>query len=174
MEISHIEIPALVKAYFEYATWWVYVGSAKFEEVKASRRTAMDSARAEAQARGASKEEISKAASAAFRSIPHSETHPQEWANDKVTNILSGSDAVAWELLTKLVELAPDDDKVIAFFAAGPLEDFLSLKGNLYFVEIEKLATALPKFKTMLGGVWQGNMDDELWSKLQAIRGKPW
>lgn len=59
---------------------------------------------------------------------------------------------------------------VIENLAAGPLEDLLSYAGEAYIDEIEQLAKDDPKFRSVLGGVWQNNMSDEVWERVQKSR----
>jgi hypothetical protein len=49
------------------------------------------------------------------------------------------------------------DNKVeeIDFLGTGPLGDFLNYSGQDYIDVIEKLAAKNPRFKTVLGHVWQ-------------------
>lgn len=65
-------------------------------------------------------------------------------------------------------------DTVVANLAAGPLENLLSQFGEEYIDEIESLAKKDPKFKDLLGGVWQNNMSAGVWSRVCAVRGKAW
>jgi hypothetical protein len=51
--------------------------------------------------------------------------------------------------------------------AAGPVEDLLSEFGSDYIERVEALAASDVRFKTMLCGVWQDGMSDELWRRIQ-------
>jgi hypothetical protein len=55
--------------------------------------------------------------------------------------------------------------------AAGPIEDLLSQAGELYIGRVEFLARRDPKFRKVLGGVWQLSMSDEVWGRLCQARG---
>jgi len=58
--------------------------------------------------------------------------------------------------------------------AAGLLEDFLGKYGEAYFDIVLELSRRWPRFRYLLGGVWQGSMKKGLWHKIEAIRGQPW
>lgn len=60
------------------------------------------------------------------------------------------------------------DPAMLAFLAAGPLEDLVSLK---LIDRIEREAAANPKFRELLCGVWYWNEVDELKRRLDAITG---
>ncbi|HED35053.1 MAG TPA: hypothetical protein ENJ08_12715 [Gammaproteobacteria bacterium] len=66
------------------------------------------------------------------------------------------------------------NDKVAGVLAAGPLEDLLAKKGEFYINEIETLSRQDPKFKDLLGGVWQNEMSESLWQRVCKTRGVPW
>jgi len=66
------------------------------------------------------------------------------------------------------------NEKVIGCLAAGPLEDLLVNTGEDYIKEIEVLARQEPKFKHLLGGVWQNSMSKELWLRVCNARGNAW
>ncbi len=65
-------------------------------------------------------------------------------------------------------------NKVIEVLAAGPVEDLLTSAGDKYIDEIGLLARQDPKFRDLLGGVWQSSMSNDLWNRFKKIRGKSW
>jgi hypothetical protein len=168
------ELTALVRAYFEYSAWFVAEGSHEFEKWKALARQARKEAEEAAIARGANADEIREAKTSALSSFPPFSEHPQEWAADEVRSNIEGAAGDAWQLVLKLVEFVPDNDGVVSLLAAGPIEDFLVFHGNQCFSQVEQLAMNCPRFKHLLGGVWQNDMSEELWNKVQSIRGEPW
>lgn len=65
-------------------------------------------------------------------------------------------------------------DRVIAVFAAGPLEDLLAKHGQKYIDRIEELALEDEKFNMLLGGVWRNTMASEVWNRVQTARKQVW
>jgi len=78
-----------------------------------------------------------------------------------------------WEFI-KYTYKQDINDKVISVLAAGPLEDLLANCGENYIKEIETLSRQEPKFRHLLGGVWQNSMSDTLWQKICKIRVTAW
>ena len=62
-------------------------------------------------------------------------------------------------------------ENVISNLAAGPLEDLLGYHGERYINEVEALARKDPKFKELLGGVWQHLMSNAIWERVCKARG---
>ena len=73
-------------------------------------------------------------------------------------------------IILKILE-KDSSDEVMSVLAAGELEDLLSLHGEEIFGLIEELAKKNPKFKKLLGGVWQGGMSDEFYKRIMDIAG---
>ena len=53
--------------------------------------------------------------------------------------------------------------------AAGPLEDLLSLHGEQFIDRVESEAKRNPRFAWLLGGVWQHEMSEQIWNRVQAV-----
>ena len=67
---------------------------------------------------------------------------------------------------------ATKDEKLhphLGVMAAGPLEDLIALHGEDFIDRIEVEAKVNPKFAWMLGGVWQSNIDENLWARVQQV-----
>ena len=73
-------------------------------------------------------------------------------------------------IILKILE-KDSSDEVMGVLAAGELEDLLSLHGEEIFGLIEELAKKNPKFKQLLGGVWQGDMSDEFYKRIINLAG---
>ena len=56
----------------------------------------------------------------------------------------------------------------LGVLAAGPLEDLLSYHGPAFIERVEREAALNPQFASLLGGVWQFEMADEIWARVQA------
>jgi hypothetical protein len=65
-------------------------------------------------------------------------------------------------------------DRVVSVLAAGPLEDLLAKHGPMFIERVEQLARQDEKFNSLLGGVWQNTMSDEVWKRVQAARREVW
>jgi hypothetical protein len=77
--------------------------------------------------------------------------HFDAW--DRVGEVVRGDDSVtAWDLVRRIVELAPDDR--LETVGAGPLEELVSLRGAALVGEIERLARDDARFRRALSAVW--------------------
>ena len=91
------------------------------------------------------------------------------WTDDHLIKlVLCDEIEELWEFVIRTYrkELSPE---VIGILSAGALEDILAKRGEEYIGRVELLAANDPKFKYLLGGVWQNAMSDEVWSRLQAV-----
>jgi len=77
---------------------------------------------------------------------------------------------LAFSVILKILE-KDSSDIVIDILAVGELEDLLSEHGKLIITEIEDEARKNPQFKKMLGGVWQGDMSDEIYKRVIIAAG---
>jgi len=55
-------------------------------------------------------------------------------------------------------------------FSAGPLENLLAYQGYKVIERIEKKAKSDKKFAGLLGGVWQNQMQDDIWERVKKVR----
>lgn len=96
------------------------------------------------------------------------EHHDTFWAWDEVQQIVGDPDAEkAWELILALIAESPSDE-VLGAIAAGPLEDFLSCRGEAFVTRAAERAEEDPRFRACLRGVWQAGMSEELWARVVA------
>ena len=58
--------------------------------------------------------------------------------------------------------------KVCGQLAAGPIEDLLSFHGERFIEKLEDEARQDRRMAWMLGGVWQDQMPDEIWNRVQG------
>lgn len=58
---------------------------------------------------------------------------------------------------------------ILEVLSAGPLEDILTKHGERMIDRVEAEARSNPIFATLLGGVWQNEMSDEVWRRVQAV-----
>jgi hypothetical protein len=73
-----------------------------------------------------------------------------------------------WRLILAIHNL-DQSMEVAALLSAGPIEDLLGGRGDEFIGQIETKAKGDPSFAKVLGGVWQGNMTDENWDRLQRV-----
>jgi hypothetical protein len=75
-----------------------------------------------------------------------------------------------------IVELSRQtlSEKQISLLAAGAIESLLAYHGVAFIDRIEEEARAHSAFRDLLGGVWRSSIPDEVWRRLELIRGQPW
>lgn len=78
-----------------------------------------------------------------------------------------------WQFILAVLARRPSE-RVLGMLAAGPLEDLLAYAGKFYIDRVELEARRNPAFRHLLGGVWQNRTPDELWRRVEAVRGEPW
>ncbi|HEY0505043.1 MAG TPA: hypothetical protein VGD42_16290 [Lysobacter sp.] len=78
-----------------------------------------------------------------------------------------------WQFILAVLARRPSE-RVLRMLAAGPLEDLLAYAGKFYIDRVELEARRNPAFRHLLGGVWQNRTPDELWRRVEAVRGEPW
>lgn len=74
----------------------------------------------------------------------------------------------AWQCILATVAEARSQP-YLGVLAAGPMEDLLGLHGSAFIERVELEARKNPKFAWMLGGVWQCQMTDEIWNRVQRV-----
>lgn len=65
-------------------------------------------------------------------------------------------------------ETMSEAQEVCGVLAAGPLEDLLSIYGEQFIEKCEDFARRDRRMAWLLGGVWQFQMTDEIWSRVQT------
>lgn len=95
-----------------------------------------------------------------------SEYESHFWAFNRVVEMWEDADAV-WHFV--LAVLAADtSDRVLGNLAAGPLEELLV--DHPHMIErVEAEARSNLRFARLLCGVWQNDMSDVIWNRLQAV-----
>jgi hypothetical protein len=74
----------------------------------------------------------------------------------------------AWQCIIYALN-SPECAEHFGVLAAGPLEDLLSYHGPAFIDRVEALVHQNPKFASLLGGVWQSQMNDEIWHRVQQL-----
>lgn len=91
-----------------------------------------------------------------------------DWACMEPVDDVHDDPERAW----KFILLAVDSSLCRPHFgvlAAGVLEDLLSVHGLEFIDRVEEQARMNPAFAHLLGGVWQSQMTDEVWSRVQLV-----
>ena len=62
-----------------------------------------------------------------------------------------------------------DSFEVKGTLSAGAMEDLLVRHGADVIHDVERIARETSSFASMLGGVWQRDMDKDIWDRLNAV-----
>ncbi len=95
------------------------------------------------------------------------EYYASAWAIDTYDFLYEDPETL-W-LLILAVHRKDQSPRVQALLAAGMVEDLLGMYGDNFIDRIEAEARTDSSFARLLGGVWQGQMSDQLWARLQAV-----
>jgi hypothetical protein len=60
-----------------------------------------------------------------------------------------------------------DSDLILSNVAAGPLENLIAMSGGLVIGEIENVSRVNEGLKKALGMVWQGDIPDDIWTRVE-------
>ena len=103
------------------------------------------------------------------------EVHGQDnfWTLEELSRLCRKQPELCWEIILEILR-TPHHESVDWALAAGPLEDLLAWHGTEFIEKVEEQARSNPKFKELLGGVWQNTTPKELWARVEAVRGEPW
>ena len=78
----------------------------------------------------------------------------------------------AWPLICEIIRRATEDD-ILAYIAAGPLEDLLVRHPQAFIERVEGLARQDAHFRRAVSGVWgQKSMPAEIRQRLDALLDK--
>jgi hypothetical protein len=91
-----------------------------------------------------------------------------EWACMEPVDDAREDPERAWQFILLAIE-TPVCAPHLGILAAGPLEDLLSHHGAEFIDRIEEEARANPHFAHVLGGVWQFQMTEDVWSRVQGV-----
>ena len=97
----------------------------------------------------------------------------REDGNPALCDIVHDDLEVAWPAILEILQRASTEDQV-AVLAAGPLEDLLAFHGPEFIDRVECEAARNPRFRQLLGGVWQNRILLEIWERVQKVRREVW
>jgi len=90
------------------------------------------------------------------------------WVTGQEWKLIHYEPFTGWRLVLAINEM-DSTFEIQEVLAAGPLEDLLAKHGHEIIESIEDEALKNPSFARLLGGVWQNQMSDEIWSRVQAV-----
>jgi hypothetical protein len=76
-----------------------------------------------------------------------------------------------WEFILAAMTRQHNDES-LAFFAAGPLEDFLCRYGDTFIGRVEVEAGRSPLFQRAVSGVWRNSMNESVWARVQVLQAR--
>jgi hypothetical protein len=103
----------------------------------------------------------------------HRSQRDEFWAFELLTNLTSRDPEAAWHIILEILR-RDQSDRVCENLAAGPLEDLLVKHGPEFIAKVEARAAEDVAFRQLLGGVWRNVMQEEVWRRLEAVRGERW
>lgn len=91
-----------------------------------------------------------------------------EWVDDYEYEVVYEKPDQALDLVLEILK-QPISNKTKEVLAAGPLEQVLAVHGSKIIQRVEQLAKTNQKFANLLGGVWQNDMSEEVWKRIQKV-----
>ena len=92
-----------------------------------------------------------------------------EWVQEAITSAIYNDVDYAFEIIERIHELDVQRE-CIETFSAGPLEELLVHQGYAVIEKIETKAGNDKAFASVLGGVWQNAIQDEIWERVKKAR----
>jgi hypothetical protein len=91
------------------------------------------------------------------------------WAWDATHELVREEPEVAWAVIRAVLAQC-NDDRMLSYVAAGPLENLMCWHGPRFIDRVEAEAAASPRFLRALGGVWGRNrMADAVAGRLDEL-----
>jgi hypothetical protein len=87
---------------------------------------------------------------------------------DAVYQMTSNDPEMLWVFILTVIKIDASNT-VLQNLSAGPLEDLLSQYGEDFIDRVEAKAKENTLFAHLLGGVWQSDMPDQIWSRVNAV-----
>jgi hypothetical protein len=94
----------------------------------------------------------------------------KQWAFDEMNRLVRQDPEEAWPWIVEMVQRAPND-RILAFVAAGPLEDLIRLHAATFIDRIETAAKNDREFRKALSGVWVADVPPDIEERLACVIG---
>jgi Family of unknown function (DUF6869) len=92
-------------------------------------------------------------------------------ARKELDSLVTDEPERAWPVICKVIQQISDDD-ILAYVAAGPLEDILVHHPHAFIDRVEALARQDAHFRRTVSGVWAWNsLPPEIRRRLDALLG---
>jgi hypothetical protein len=95
---------------------------------------------------------------------------PYAQAFERLYELVRDEPEIAWPVIQEIYRIDASD-AMLAYLAAGPVEDLLVHHGGEFIDRIESLAKSDPVFRKMLGAVWKSKIAGDIWKRLKAVAG---
>jgi hypothetical protein len=95
------------------------------------------------------------------------------WSEVELSKLAREDPDSAWHLIREILK-RDQSAAVVGSLSSGVLEELLSEHGDEIIDLIEKEAETNPIFAHLLGGVWQGDMSDDIWLRVQRAASARW
>jgi hypothetical protein len=89
------------------------------------------------------------------------------WSFEQTYDLVREEPMEAWKLILTIWSL-DRSTPTRRSLSAGPIEELLCFHGDFMIPHIERQAKADPSFATLLGGVRQNTMAEDIWNRLQT------
>ena len=91
-------------------------------------------------------------------------------AESEVMDLTYDDPEALWRFIVCAIrDRRSDEVQVREVLAAGPLEDLLTKSGPNFIDRVEAEARTNPRFASLLGGVWQNSMSDDIWDRVRKV-----
>ena len=95
------------------------------------------------------------------------------WAEIELSRLAREDPGRCWKLMLEILQ-RDQSSRVVESLSSGALEEFLGEHGDEFIETVEKQAQRDSVFAHLLGGVWQGEMSEDIWARVQRAATKKW
>jgi hypothetical protein len=97
--------------------------------------------------------------------------HFDAW--EQLDSLVRDAPERAWPVICEIIRrVSPEDEDILAYVAAGPLEDLLVRHPYAFIDRVEALATSDSHFRRAVSGEWGWNViPSDVWERLDALLG---
>jgi hypothetical protein len=94
-------------------------------------------------------------------------------ASEQLDSLVTNEPERAWLLICEIIRrFSAEDEDLLAYVAAGPLEDLLARHPHAFIDRIERLATSDAHFRRAVSGVWGWNsIPSDVRARLDTLLG---